>query len=144
MQKLTWPITQSNNYYQAVINTKEGLPFPTLEMNINLHMVHNLHEDLILGSDFIRHVKALTSKKKYNAHFSPPDNNILLGQTQQKHTMRKTRTTDIHNIPNEIMVKILSCLTFQEICTFGKTNTVMRDLTQNHNSGDKSQLPLKI
>jgi hypothetical protein len=100
-------------------------------MNINLHMVHNLNEDLILGSDFIKHIETLTNKKIDTIHLSSPDNNIILGQTRQKLTTHKTRTTDIHNIPNEIMVKILSYLIFQEICTFRETNTVMRDLTQN-------------
>ena len=111
------------------ITIEEDSPFPPTKLKIKLQMIHNLGEDLILGSDFIKHMQLILSKTGTSSHHNPTDD-VILHRAEHRVTDPKSHNTNIYNIPNEVVFKILSYLNPQELCTLGKTNSTMRDLTQ--------------
>ena len=113
----------------AQITIEEDSPFPPTKLKIKLQMIHNLGEDLILGSDFIKHMQLILSKTGTSSHHNPTDD-VILHRAEHRVTDPKSHNTNIYNIPNEVVFKILSYLNPQELCTLGKTNSIMRDLTQ--------------
>ena len=69
---------------------------------------------MILGSDFVEHMQLIQSKTGTSAHHGPADD-VILHQAEHRIMDPKSHNTNIYNIPNEVVFKILSYLNPQEL-----------------------------